>query len=210
MKTPSKLLFRGALGSLIFLGASLEIHAQSLWKEGKSVSIVADKRAHAVGDLITILVQENNTATKANSTQTSKQTGLDAKVETFFYSPTASGLLTQGGQMPALKASSKTEFEGGGRISNSEKITARIAARVLDVLPNSTLVIEGRRAISFGGETQEAVIRGVVRVEDIAANNTIYSYHVADVNIKYSGKGPVSDSQRKGWFTKIWDKLTPF
>lgn len=78
------------------------------------------------------------------------------------------------------------------------------------MLPNHNLVIEGTRETEFGGETQRAVLRGVVRVDDIAPNNTVYSYNVADATIKFIGKGPISDTEKKGWFTKIWDKLTPF
>jgi flagellar L-ring protein precursor FlgH len=177
---------------------------------GFSRALVADKRAVAVGDLLTILVQENNTASKDNSTKTAKSSAIDASISSFLYSPTASGFLTKGGQMPALKLNASQDFDGGGKISNSEKITARITVRVSDVLPNKNLVIEGRRTTSFAGETQEAVLRGVVRVEDIAANNTLYSYNIADATIKYVSTGTITDNQRKGWFTRIWEKLTPF
>jgi len=163
-----------------------------------------------VGDLVTILVQESNTATKDNSTKTSKSADIDASISSFLYSPAASGLLTKAGQLPALKLQSAHSFDGGGKISNSEKITARISVRVVDVLPNQNLVVEGRRTTSFAGETQEAVLRGVIRPDDIAPNNTIYSYSVAEATIKYVSSGSVSDNQRKGWFTRIWDKLTPF
>jgi flagellar L-ring protein precursor FlgH len=78
------------------------------------------------------------------------------------------------------------------------------------VLPNKNLVIEGRRTTSFSGETQEAVLRGVVRAEDIAANNTVFSYNIADATIKYVSTGTITDNQRKGWFTRVWEKLTPF
>jgi flagellar L-ring protein FlgH len=184
--------------------------AQSLWKEGAAHSMVADKRAAQVGDILTIIVQENNTASKDQNTRTSKESGLNAAIETFLYSPDASKLLTHNGKMPAIKLNSKQNFEGGGRISNAEKVTARIAVRVVDVLPNKNLVIEGTRQIAFSGETQDAILRGVVRTEDIAANNTVFSYNVADATIKYVSKGTVTDNQRKGWFTKIWEKVTPF
>jgi flagellar L-ring protein FlgH len=184
--------------------------AQSLWKAESSRPMFADKRARAVGDILTILVQENNTASKDNNTKTSKEAATDASISSFLFSPSASGLLTQKGQLPALKYDSKTDFNGGGSINNSEKITARIATRVVDVLPNGNLLIEGSRQISFSGESQDAVLRGVVRAEDVSANNTIYSYNVADATIKYVSKGTVSDAQRKGWATRIWDKLTPF
>jgi flagellar L-ring protein FlgH len=184
--------------------------AQSLWKDGASRSMVADKRAGQVGDILTIIVQENNTASKDQNTRTSKESGLNAAIEAFLYSPDASKLLTHNGKMPAIKLNSKQNFEGGGRISNAEKVTARIAVRVIDVLPNQNLVIEGTRQIAFSGETQDAILRGVVRTADIAANNTVFSYNVADATIKYVSKGTVSDNQRKGWFTKIWEKVTPF
>lgn len=194
----------------VLLNTPLLAPAQSLWKADSSRALVADKRAAAVGDLLTILVQENNTASKDNSTKTAKSSAIDASISSFLYSPTASGFLTKAGQMPALKLNASQDFDGGGKISNSEKITARITVRVSDVLPNKNLVIEGRRTTSFAGESQEAVLRGVVRVEDIAANNTIYSYNIADATIKYVSTGTITDNQRKGWFTRVWEKLTPF
>jgi flagellar L-ring protein precursor FlgH len=205
-------LTRGALyvALLGLASAGLSTHAQSLWKDEASRSMVSDKRAAGVGDILTIIVQESNTASKDNSTQTSKQSGIDAAIQAFLYSPEASGLLTKKGQMPQIKLDAKQNFSGGGKINNNEKVTARIAVRVMDLLPNGNLVIEGTRQISFAGESQDAVLRGVVRKEDIAANNTIFSYNIADASIKYVSKGTVSDNQRKGWFTKIWEKVTPF
>jgi flagellar L-ring protein precursor FlgH len=188
----------------------MDAAAQSLLRDETYVSLIADKRATIVGDILTILVQENNTASKDNNTRTSKSTGIDAAVEAFFYSPEASKLLTKKGKMPAVRMNSEQEFQGGGRISNAERVTARIAVRVVDVLPNKNLVIEGTRQIAFSGETQDAVLRGVVRQEDIASNNTVFSYNIADATIRYISKGTVSDNQRKGWFTKVWEKVTPF
>jgi flagellar L-ring protein precursor FlgH len=192
------------------LGFPSALPAQSLWKQETSTSLAADKRAHAAGDIVTILVQENNSATKNNNTTTEKSSSLDAAIASFLYSPGASGLMTQKGQLPAIKYASDHKFNGGGTINNSEVITARIAVRVAEVLPNGNLVIEGTKKTSISGETQDAVLRGVVRQEDISANNTVFSYNVSEASIKYVSKGAVSDAQRKGWFTKIWDKLSPF
>jgi flagellar L-ring protein precursor FlgH len=99
--------------------------AQSLWKEGASRSMVSDKRAAAVGDIITIIVQENNSASKDQNTKTSKETGINAAIEAFLYSPDASKLLAHNGKLPALKLNSSQTFEGGGRISNQEKFSDR-------------------------------------------------------------------------------------
>jgi len=195
--------------SLLLLAVSTAA-GQSLWKDGASHSMMSDRRARSVGDLITIIVAENNTATKDNSTQSSKSSAIDASITTFLYSPAASSFLTKSGQMPAMKTTAKQDFDGGGKINNSEKISARIAVRVVDTLPNGNLLIEGRRTISFAGETQDAVLRGVVRSEDVSPNNTVFSYNVADATIRYFSKGTVTDTQRKGWFLRIWDKVTPF
>jgi flagellar L-ring protein FlgH len=195
-----------SLGGLIAAGTS----ADSLWREQAPRSMFADKKAYAVGDILTILVQENSTASKDNSTKTSKQSDVDAAIATFLYSPAGSGLLTHNGQMPALKYSSKQNFNGGGSINNNEQIVAKVAVKVVDVLPNQQLVIEGTRQTSFAGESQDIVLRGAVRTEDISANNTVFSYNVADAKITFVNKGSVTDSQRKGWFTKIWEMLTPF
>ncbi len=184
--------------------------AQSLWRDDTSHSMFADKRARAVGDILTILVQESTSSSKENGTKTSKSTSLDAAINTFLYSPTASGMLTKNGKLPAINMGSKNSFDGGGQVQSSEKMTARIAVQVVDVLPNGGLVIEGRRQTKIGQEVTDAILRGVVRQEDVAANNTVYSYNVAEATIEYVSKGPVSDSARKGWLTRVWDKVSPF
>lgn len=184
--------------------------ADSLWQASEPKSMFADKKAGAVGDILTIVVQETSTASKDRNTQTSKKSGIDASIATFLYSPAASGLLTHKGQLPAISAAQNNSFQGGGTVSSDEKIIAMIPVRVVDVLPNHNLIVEGTRETEFGGETQKAVLRGSVRIEDIAPNNTVYSYNVADATIKFIGKGPISDNEKRGWFTKIWDKLTPF
>jgi flagellar L-ring protein precursor FlgH len=202
--------FKGISVAILLGSCAARGQAQSLWRPELSRSMIADKRATAIGDIITIVIQENNSASKDNSTQTSKKSSIDAAVEAFLYSPGASGFLTKNGKLPAMKMAGNQDFAGAGKIANNEKVTARIAARVVDVLPNRNLVIEGTRQIAFSGESQDAVLRGVIRAEDIAANNTIFSYNIADATIRYISKGTVTDNQRKGWFTKVWEKLTPF
>ena len=184
--------------------------AQSLWKANSSQSMISDKRARAIGDIVTILVQHSAVASKDNSTSTSKKSSIDASISSFLYSPTVSGALTKGGKLPAVSTTSTSTSDGSGKISNNEAITDKIAVRVIDVRPNGNLVLEGTRQVSFSGESQQAVLRGVVRREDITSGNTVYSYNLADASIKFIGKGTVSDSQNKGWGTKVWDKLAPF
>lgn len=199
-----------ALAIALTVTAGGSARAQTLWREGVSRSQFADKRARNVGDIITVVIQESTSSTKQNSTQTAKSSGLDAAINSFLFSPNASSFLTKKGQLPAVNLAAKTSFNGGGEISNTEKITARFAVQVVDQLPNGSLVIEGIRQTKISGETTDAVLRGVVRSEDISANNSIFSYQIANATIHYASRGVVSDAQRKGWFMRLWDKLAPF
>lgn len=211
MKKPFKLLCSHALlcAALVSGGAG-QLQADSLWGQGISRNIAADKKAQAVGDILTILIQENNGATRQNNTTTSKKASVNAAVTSAIYSPGTSGFLTKGGSLPALAYNSDTEFNGGGSINNQETITAQVAVRVVDVLPNGNMVIEGNLHTAFSGEKQDAVVRGIVRPDDVSANNTLFSYNIADATIQFISKGTLTDAQRKGWLTKFWDKLSPF
>ena len=184
--------------------------SQSLWHDESSKSMYADKRASGVGDIITILVQENSTATKNNETKTEKNSSLSAAITSFLYSPGASGLLTKGGKLPAVAYNSDIKHDGSGAINNSENIIAKIAVHIVDVLPNKNFIVEGKRETSFSGEHQTIILRGVVRSDDVNSDNTVYSYNVSDATIQIISKGTITDSQRKGWFTRFWDKLNPF
>jgi flagellar L-ring protein precursor FlgH len=184
--------------------------ADSLWQEGASQAMFADKKARGVGDILTIIIQENNGATRQNNTTTSKKASVNAGIASVLYAPSVSGLLTKKGTLPAVNYNSDSEFNGGGQINNIETITAQMAVRVIDVLPNGNMVVEGRLHTAFSGEKQDAIVRGVVRYDDIAANNTLYSYNIADATIQFISKGTITDNQSKGWVTRIWDKVSPF
>ena len=181
-------------------------HAQSLWHDDSARPMFADKRAAAVGDILTVVVQEITTAVKNNETKTEKNSGLSAAVSTFLFP----GFLSYKGSMPAVDYKSDLKHDGSGAINNSETIVAHVAVKVIEVLPNHNLLVEGKRETSFSKEHQTIVLHGVVRPENIGADNTILSYNIADATISIVGKGTVTDSQGKGWFTRIWDKVNPF
>jgi flagellar L-ring protein precursor FlgH len=212
MKKLSALLFNPArLGALLVAVQVTSVAADSLWKSDTSPSsMFADKKARRVGDIVTIVVQQVNSATRNNNTTTSKQTAVDASIASFLYGPAASGLLTKGGAYPAMSFSGKNTYSGGGQINNAETITDQVAVRVIDVLPNGNLVVEGRRHTAFSDEKQDAVLRGTIRSDDIMSNNTIYSYNVADASIQFVSHGTITDAQRKGWLNRVWDKINPF
>lgn len=184
--------------------------AQSLWHDDVSKPMFADRRGTGVGDILTIIVQENTTANKNNETKTERSSSLDAAITAFLYSPAASSALTKGGKLPSMAFNSDHKHDGSGSISDSESIVAHIAVKIVDVLPNRNLVVEGKRETSFSGEKQTIVLHGVVRTDDVASDNTVLSYNVADATIQIIGKGVVTDAQKKGWFNRVWDKINPF
>ncbi|HTS18868.1 MAG TPA: flagellar basal body L-ring protein FlgH [Verrucomicrobiae bacterium] len=186
------------------------VRGDSLWRQSTAPSMFADHKAFGVGDIVTIIVQENSTATKNNETKTSKQSSMKDALQAFLYSPAGSAFLTKNGALPAMQYSTAHSFDGSGAINNNETIVDEVPVRVVDVLPNRNLVVEGARHTSFGGEQQDVVLHGVVRPDDITANNTVFSYNVADATIKIVSKGTVTNSQKKGWLMELWDKFSPF
>jgi flagellar L-ring protein precursor FlgH len=180
--------------------------AQSLWRDDIARPMFADKRATGVGDIITIVVSETSSATKNNETKTQKQSSWSAAISSFLFP----GFAQYKGTTPAVDYTSNLKHDGSGAINNSETIVAQVAVKVIDVLPNRCLVIEGKRETSFSDEKQTITLHGVIRPEDVTSDNTVMSYNVADATIQMKGKGTVTDSQSKGWFTRILDKVNPF
>ena len=207
----NRTLFRNiALVAVLYLLVPALASCQSLWSDSESSSIFGDKRSLRIGDIITIAISESSTENKNNSTATERKSSLSAAITAFLYPGGATPLLTKGGSLPAMAYNSDHIHNGNGTISDSETIVAQIAVKIIDVLPNGNLVVEGRRETSFSMEHQTIVLRGVVRPYDVLSNNTVFSYNVADATIQIIGKGTVSDSQNKGWFNRIWDKINPF
>ena len=199
---------KNILLALLALPAGLQTaaQAQSLWHDDVSRPMFADKRAAGTGDILTIIVQETTTANKNNQTKTEKNSSWTAAITSMLFP----GWGAVKGSMPAVSYNSDLKHDGSGAINNSQTMVAQVAVKVMDVLPNHNLVIEGRRETSFSGERQTIVLHGIVRPEDVTAANTVLSYNVADASIHIDGKGTVTDTQGKGWFTRILDKVNPF
>ena len=187
--------------------------ADSLWpsnSSGPHANMFADKKAQATGDLLTIVVNENAVAQSTQSKTSNRTSSINDSVAQFIYPPALSGLGTHGGQLPSTQITGAAAYSGGGAINNSQTLNATAAVVVTDVLPNGNLVIEGRRIITFSGETQYIALHGIVRPYDIAADNTIQSANVANARLEFSSSGQLTDAQKRGWFTKLYEILRPF
>ena len=219
MRIQSKLeIFRTGLYLLVLAVFALsQVQADSLWSKETAVSLFTDHKAKRVGDIITVLVQENNSASRNSSTKTEKKGDISASISSFFTGSIQNKISSNNdevndgdAQLPKLETTSQNKFEGSGAVNNSGSINSRFAVRVVDVLPNKNLIIEGVRRTSFSGESQTIILRGTVRPQDVTPVNTVVSYNLADVSIRFKDEGVVNDSQKKGWFGKLWDKVSPF
>jgi len=191
---------------------SARLAADSLWTSpaNAEMSMVADRKATRKGDILTVVVSETAATTSSQSKKSNKTSSIDAGVSQFLFPPGVSGLGTKAGALPATKLSGTSDFSGGGEVNNSQSITARSAVLVTDVLPNGNLVIEGVRVVIFSGEKQYVVLHGLVRPNDISNLNTIASSNVADARVEFISEGSLTDAQKKGWLTKIYDTLRPY
>ncbi|MEO0279154.1 MAG: flagellar basal body L-ring protein FlgH [candidate division WOR-3 bacterium] len=172
----------------------------SLWVDG---SLYSDWRAKRVGDIVTIIVNESALAQDTGNTEAEKNSSMSASIKNLFGIKETLGKIFGGDHTNPIDISSKYSYKGGGKISQQSRFQTRISAVVTEVLPNGNLVIEGKRALYINGERKVIGIRGVVRLQDIAPDNTVSSENVADAEIVYEGKGVVSKSQNPGLFTKL-------
>jgi len=182
----------------------------SIW-QASSVSLTENAKARRKGDILTIVITEVASASKAAKTDTSRSSSVNAGIPNFMGLEKAGIISNNLGDLSKLiNASVDSKFGGSGSTSRQETLNATISAKVIDVLPNGNLLIEGRRNVKVNNEDQIIVIEGTVRPTDIDQTNSVNSIYVADAKINYSGKGIISDRQSPGWLMNLVDKLWPF
>jgi flagellar L-ring protein precursor FlgH len=195
-----------AAGIFVVLPAT----ADSLWTAPGAVErgITSDRKASQAGDILTVVVQESASTQSSQSTKTGSSASVDAGVQQWLFPSSKFG--THQGELPGVKMGGSNEFSGGGQVSASQNLNARAAVLVTAVLPNGNLVIEGARRVTFDGETQHVVLHGVVRGEDVSAGNVVFSSNIADARVEFINEGTLTDSKKKGWLTKLYEKLRPY
>ncbi|SAL10738.1 flagellar basal body L-ring protein [Caballeronia telluris] len=149
-------------------------------------SLTADRRASKTGDIITILVYENSSASNSADTSTNTSFALNGKVSTLY----------AGNNMAQIGAGDN--YGGKGKIERTGRLLAQISATVVDVLPNGDLIVAGNQNIDVNGEITKIHLKGRVRPVDIAQNNAVQSNRLADAQIEYAGEGFITDRSRPG------------
>ncbi len=170
-----------------------------------------DQRAHKIGDILTVIVTIDDSAQISNATARSRQSSNEAGV---------GGTLGSifGGRVPGLDVgadgSISTESDltdnGTGSVNRKETLETQVAAVVTQVLPNGNLVIEGRQEVRVNFEVRDLIVAGIVRPEDIHADNTIPSSKIAEARISYGGRGQITAVQQPRYGQQITDAILPF
>ncbi len=173
-------------------------------------------RRYSKHDLVTIIIRESVTLDNEATLDTEKEYELDGKISAF---PrlTLTDLLNlqlrpsaMSDGDPAVKLDMEKTFEGDGEQSQSNTFTARITARIIDIKPNGTLVLEARKQIQADDEAFRIVMTGTCRKEDITADNTILSTQLYDMSLVKETKGELRKATKKGLFAKVLDTIFAF
>ena len=179
----------------------------SLWNNSGS-TMFTDPKAHNVGDLVMVLVQETASATRSLGTKKSRDAQSNSSIGALF--GLEKSILPDFDPALAMDTSNSKSFSGSGETTNSDSLVASVTAVVTQVFPNGNLKIIGRREVTINQQPQELTFTGIVRPSDISANNTILSAQVAQAQISYGSGGSLAAMSDEGWFGQMLDQIWPF
>jgi len=185
--------------------------ANSLWRTGAR-SFFGDQRATNIGDILTVNIEIADSAQVNNSTQRSRKTSEESGIQALlgFEANLQKALPGTPSLDPAVGFDSSSASNGTGSVNRQESVSLTVAAVIVDKLPNGNLVIGGSQEVRINNELRELLISGVIRPEDIAADNTIDHSKIAEARISYGGRGDISQVQRDRYGTRIYQQVAPF
>ena len=182
----------------------------SLYAEG-APGLLDDAIASRVGDILVIKIDEKDLASHQADTK------LDKSDATTYGMPNAFGFVAAltkkyPGVDPSKLFASTTEqkFSGNGAVNRQGQVTATLPVRVMQMLPSGDLFVEGTKIVMVGDEEHHIYMSGIVRRIDIADDDTVPSSRIADAEVEYTGRGDISDTQRRGWLGRLMSKIWPF
>ncbi len=183
----------------------------SLWTSGRA-SLLGDRRAGRRGDILTVVIEINDSAEFQNSSERERTGSEELGIPNLFGLPQRlDGLLTQGGSLgEAVEFDSSSRSAGEGSVRRNEELTLRVAATVTEVLQNGVLRIEGSQEVRVNNEIRELLVSGYVRPEDISRQNSIEYDRIAAARISYGGRGLITEAQRPRYGQEVVDTILPF
>lgn len=164
-------------------------------------------------DLVTIVISERQKLDRKQKGESKKNYDNDFAIEAFIdlinlletrIEPTSSE------HLPVLSLKADNNFKGDAKYLREDKLTDRLTAKVLEVKPNGTLVLEARRQWTTDEEDQVAVLSGICRAEDITDQNTVQSNQLYDLRLVVENNGDLDRTTKKGLIPRIWETLVNF
>lgn len=171
----------------------------------------SDPRAGRLGDIITVRIDEGDTATSQATTNLSRNTKMDAGLPALL---NLTGALAKA--LPGLDPTKLLSFAtngqhaGQGSTSRSGKVAATLPVRIKRVLPNGDFYVEGSKVLLVNSEEHHLYLSGVVRPVDLLVDNSVASSRVAEAQVEITGRGVVSEKQNPGWAARVLDYVWPF
>jgi len=167
-----------------------------------------ETKAQQVGDIITVSFAESFQATKSQNAATSRS--LDSSVNL----PGVANLIlpdrTNAADLSTkLAAGSENSFSGSGSSAQSNSLTGQVSVHVVRVFQNGNLEILGQKKLTLNNGDEYIRVHGIVRPQDIDAENVVSSDRIANANIQYIGAGDIAESSKKGWYSKLLDNVNP-
>jgi flagellar L-ring protein precursor FlgH len=185
------LICRGAVLLGLCLGLGTQgVLAGSLYEEGRFRSLTADRKGHAVGDLVTVMIFENASASTSADTNAGHDAGVSANLRTPLRDRSAG-------------VSLNNDFEGRGSTQRSGRVLGQLTVAIREVLPNGDLMLVGTQELEINNERQTIRLEGRVRPQDITENNTVLSTRIAEARIGFAGDGVLADHQKPGWWQRL-------
>lgn len=175
-------------------------------ESGRLSNLAVDLRASQLNDLVTVVVLDKASAISRGSTKSSRGAEASASIKAL------GGPTRPAGPLSALASlSGERTLDGQGETSRTSEIQTTVSARVVHVLPNGNLIIEGSKTLAINSEQQRITIRGVMRWNDLSPSNRISSDRLANLEVFIEGKGVVGDAVRRPNFLyRLLLGLLPF
>lgn len=167
--------------------------AQSLYDPASFRPLTADHKAFRIGDIVTVQVIENASATANADTGSRRTNAIGANLSRVHSETVRIGLEANG------------EFDGGGRTARAGRLLAQLSVTVREILPNGDLRVEGEQLLTINDEQQRIHLEGRARPQDVTDGNVVLSTRLADTRITYIGQGDLADRQRPAWWRKVLD-----